>query len=287
VIQPAADEKPKMGNLAARVLTAVVLVPLLIAAIQWSNPIGVWAIVFVATMLALREYYGMTLQGEPASEQWFGVALGLAVAAVLYWLDHVPGADAAALAGATLACFLFYLFRYREIESVARRVTATLSGVLYVALLLTYVALLKKRGSDGGAWVYITLTCTWFSDTTAYFAGRFLGPFWPAKLYPAVSPKKSVMGAFGGMAGSIGALILAKLWYLPSLSWADVFLVAVPANVLAQTGDLCESLLKRSVGVKDSGNLLPGHGGMLDRIDALLFVVPYVYCYARWAYGHI
>jgi phosphatidate cytidylyltransferase len=288
VTEPVASEsgeKPKMGNLAARVLTAAVLVPLLIAAIRWSNPLGVWVIVYAATFLGLREFYNMTLQNEPAGERWFGIVVGMGVAAVLYWLDAVPGADAAVFSGATLASFLFYLFRYREMETVARRVTAMLSGFLYVALLLTYVALLKKRGADGGAWVFITLTCTWFSDTGAYFAGRFIGPAWPAKLYPAVSPKKSVIGAMGGMTASIGALVLAKLWYLPTLTWVDVFLVAVPANVLAQTGDLCESLLKRSVGVKDSGSLLPGHGGMLDRIDALLFVVPYVYVYARWVYG--
>ena len=191
----------------------------------------------------------------------------------------------AALAAVTMAAFLFYLFRYRTIETVAQRVASMLMGVLYVGLLLTFLALLKKRGVDGGAWVYITLTCTWFSDTGAYFAGRFIGPLWPVKLYESVSPKKTVIGAAGGLAFSFGALALAKLWYLPSLSWADCALVAVPANLLAQTGDLCESLLKRSVGVKDSGNLLPGHGGMLDRIDALLFVVPYIYCYARWGYG--
>ena len=190
----------------------------------------------------------------------------------------------AVLAGITLAAFLFYLFRFRTIDTVAARVASMLMGALYVGLLLTFIALLKKRGADGGAWVFITLTCTWFSDTGAYFAGRFIGPYWPAKLYEAVSPKKSVIGAFGGVAASLGALILAKLWYLPSLSWTDCVAVAIPANLLAQMGDLCESLLKRSVGVKDSGTLLPGHGGMLDRIDALLFVSPYIYFYARWIY---
>lgn len=273
-----------MSNLAARLLTAAVLIPLLIAAIQWSNPIGVWAIVYVATFLGLREFYNMTLKEQPTVERCVGVALGMTFAAILYW---APLAAPVALAGVTLGAFLYCLFAYRVMETVAQRVAALVAGVSYVALLLTFVALLKKRGTDGGAWVYVTLTCTWFSDTTAYFAGRFIGPAWPKKLYEAVSPKKSVIGAFGGMAGSIGALVLAKLWYLPSLSWPDVFLVAVPANVLAQTGDLCESLLKRSVGVKDSGNLLPGHGGMLDRVDALLFVVPYVYAYARWIYPHI
>jgi phosphatidate cytidylyltransferase len=274
-----------MSNLAARLLTAAVLIPVLVAAIHWDNPLGVWACVYLATFLGLREFYNMTLAKQPVGERAFGVVLGMGFAAAVYWLDAVPMAPIGALAAVTLLAFLYYLFFYREMETVAQRVTAMMSGVLYVGLLLTFVALLKKRGADGGAWVYVTLTCTWFSDTGAYFAGRFIGPAWPVKLYESVSPKKTIIGAVGGLMFSVGALVLAKLWYLPSLSWADCLLVAIPANLLAQTGDLCESMLKRSVGVKDSGNLLPGHGGMLDRIDALLFVVPYVYCYARWVYG--
>jgi phosphatidate cytidylyltransferase len=193
----------------------------------------------------------------------------------------------ATLAGGTILAFLFYLFRYRDIDTVAGRVAQMIAGVLYVAVLLSFVALLKKRGDDGGSWVYIALTCTWFSDTGAYFAGRFIGPAWPVKLYESVSPKKTVIGGIGGLVGSFGALALAKLWYLPTLSWLDCVLVSIPANFLGQTGDLCESLLKRSVGVKDSGALLPGHCGMLDRIDALLFSAPYIYCYARWCYPHL
>jgi phosphatidate cytidylyltransferase len=274
-----------VSNLAARLLTAAVLLPLLIVAIRWENPIGVWGIVYTATFLGLREYYNMVLKAEPAIERGVGVALGMIFAALVYWFDGVPLVGVAALAGVVLASFLFYLFRYGNMDTVANRVAHMLTGTLYVALLLTFVALEKKRGSDGGAWVFITLTCTWFSDTGAYFAGRFVGPLWPKKLYPDVSPKKTVIGAIGGVAASFGALALAKLWYLPSLSWADCALVAIPANLLGQTGDLCESMLKRSVGVKDSGALLPGHGGMLDRIDALLFTAPYIFSYARWVYG--
>jgi phosphatidate cytidylyltransferase len=274
-----------MSNLAARLLTAAVLIPLLIAAIRWDNPIGVWAIVFTATALGLREFYNMTMAKESVVERGFAVLLGLGFAAVLYWFDSDGKLIGISLAGVIIFAFLFLLFRFRTMETVAVRISSMVAGVLYVGLLLTYVALLKKRGADGGAWVYIVLTVTWFSDTTAYFAGRFLGPFWPRKMYEAVSPKKTMMGLFGGVAGSVGALVLAKLWYFPSLSWVDVFAVAVPANLLGQTGDLCESMLKRSVGVKDSGALLPGHGGMLDRIDALLFTAPYVYAYATWGFG--
>jgi phosphatidate cytidylyltransferase len=273
-----------MSNLTARILTAVVAVPILIAAILWENPVAVWGLVFAATGIGLAEFYGMTLAKEPGSERWVATALGLLFAATAYWESTHPSAILVALAAVTMGAFLFYLVRYREMETVAVRVSTTLAGILYVALLLTFIALLKKRGDDGAAWVFITLTCTWFGDTGAYFAGRFLGPLWPRKLYESVSPKKTVVGGLGGLLASFGALALAKLWYLPELSWTDCALVAVPANVLGQMGDLCESMLKRSVGVKDSGKLLPGHGGMLDRVDALLFTAPYVYAYARWIY---
>lgn len=275
-----------MSNLLARVLTAVLLVPFLVVAIIWSNPLAVWGIVFVATFLGLREFYNMTLAKEPAVERGFGIFLGLAFAAVVYWTDGTSFAITATLAGITIGAFLFYLFRYGDMQTVAGRVAQMLVGTLYVGLLLTFVALLKKR-PDGAAWVFIALTCTWFSDTGAYFAGRFLGPAWPVKLYAAVSPKKTLIGGIGGLVASFGALVIAKLWYLPHLTWLDCALVAIPANLLGQTGDLCESMLKRSVGVKDSGALLPGHGGMLDRVDALLFIAPYVYVYSYYCYGHI
>lgn len=270
-----------MSNLVARFLTAVVVVPFLLLAIFWQNPIAWWGIVFVATGLGLREFFNMTMPNQPFIEKAFGVVLGLLFAAALYWDAEIGHAISLAFAFVTIGAFLFYLARYSSIETVAPRVSAMLAGILYVSL-LTFAALVKKRqGVDGGAWVTIILSCTWFSDTGAYFAGRFLGPLWPAKLAPVVSPKKTIIGGMGGLAGSIGALVLAKFWYLPSLTWIDVFAVAVPANVLGQTGDLCESLLKRSTGVKDSGTLLPGHGGMLDRVDAVLFTAPWVYAYAR------
>jgi phosphatidate cytidylyltransferase len=276
-----------VSNLAARLLTAAVLIPVLVIAIVWSDPIAVWAIVYLATFLGLREYHNMTLPKEPVLERGFAVLCGLAFAFVVYWFDNAAHAIVATLTAITIASFVFYLFRYRNMDTVAARVAHMLTGVLYVALLLTFVALLKKRGPDGAAWVFITLTCTWFSDTGAYFAGRFIGPAWPVKLYASVSPKKTVIGGMGGLAGSFLALVVAKLWYLPSLTWIDCALVAVPANILGQMGDLCESMLKRSVGVKDSGALLPGHGGMLDRIDALLFSAPYIYFFARWIYPRL
>jgi phosphatidate cytidylyltransferase len=273
-----------LSNLAARLLTAFALIPVLLAAIFWSNPLGVFALVFLASGIGLREWMNMMQPQAPVSERAVGVLIGLAFSAQLYFRTGDGVGTLLCLAGATLFVFIWLLFRYGSVETIAARVGALLAGLFYVPLLLGFVALLKKRGPDGGFWVLLTLTLVWFSDTGAYFAGRFLGPTFPKKLYEAMSPKKTVVGSLGGVCASVLALVLAKLYYLHGLTWVDVFAVAVPANLLGQVGDLAESMLKRSVGVKDSGALLPGHGGMLDRIDALLFAAPYVFGYATYFY---
>ena len=101
------------------------------------------------------------------------------------------------------------------------------------------------------------------------------------KLYPEVSPKKTWAGAWGGLAGSFAAGAVMKVFFLKHLGWVDLVLLTLPGAALAQMGDLVESLVKRSTGVKDSGAILPGHGGILDRIDAVLFFVPYVHLYLQ------
>jgi phosphatidate cytidylyltransferase len=119
----------------------------------------------------------------------------------------------------------------------------------------------------------------WFGDTGGYFAGRFLGKH---KLYPAVSPKKTVEGSLGGLAGSVVGALWASFGYLPSLPVAHAVPLAIVAGALGQAGDLGESLIKRSTGVKDSGQIVPGHGGILDRVDALIVTSSVVFLYTLW-----
>lgn len=274
-----------MSNLLLRFLTAVVAVPLLILAINWDRPYGVWLWVLLAQITGLREWMAMTLPQESLATRWFGVVIGVGFATALCW---IPDAQVILLllCGVTISGFMYFLFNHGAIETVAQRVSLWLAGILYAGVLIVPLALFKLDGGPkgGGVWIYVCLTSAWLSDTFAYFAGRFLSRFWGAKLWPDISPKKTRIGGIGGVVGSLFALAVAKLWYLPFLSWGDVLAIAIPANVLGQLGDLIESLIKRSVGVKDSGVLLPGHGGMLDRIDALILVVPYVYAYARWRF---
>ncbi|MBP1690169.1 MAG: phosphatidate cytidylyltransferase [Deltaproteobacteria bacterium] len=281
-----------LGNLAQRFLVAVVAVPILLVLLHYERPEPTWALIFAASLIAMKEFFAMTL---PAEDRSPALVMGGLACFAFYWLDafalapygsDVPralgglasvGGPAVSLILAVVVPALFYLFRFRDIPSVANRITATVMGIVYAGFLTTFLAKLKlidpAKQQDT---VLIVLLVAWLADTGGYFAGRFLGK---AKLYEAVSPKKTWAGAYGGIAGSIAGVAALKLISAVWLSWVDVFLIAIPGGILGQLGDLAESLIKRSVGVKDSGALLPGHGGILDRIDAVLFIAPYVYAY--------
>jgi phosphatidate cytidylyltransferase len=282
-----------LGNLAQRFLVAVVAVPILLVVLYYHRPEPTWALIFAATLLAMREFFGMTL---PKEDRTAALVLGAIAAAAFYWFDPLtvffeygharisdrvlfPSMESTGLvvAFAVIVPGLYYLFRFRDIPSVAGRFAATVAGIVYCGFLTTYLAKLKLIDPNrGGDTVLLVLIVAWLADTGGYFAGRFLGK---AKLYEAVSPKKTWAGAYGGIAGSLVGVIVLKLVHAHWLEWIDVVAIAVPGGILGQLGDLAESLIKRSVGVKDSGTLLPGHGGILDRIDAVLFIGPYVYGY--------
>lgn len=269
-------------------MVAVVAVPILLLVLYYQRPEPTWALMFAASVLAMREFFAMTL---PAEDRRAALVIGALATAAFYWLQpaamptdlpaslQAAAADGPALviAAAVVAPGLYFLFRFRDVPSVASRWAATIAGIVYCGFLTTYLAKLKLIGGPrGGDAVLVVLLIAWVADTGGYFAGRFLGR---AKLYEAVSPKKTWAGAWGGLLGSVAGVAVLKLGFADWLSWVDVFALAIPGGILGQLGDLTESLIKRSVGVKDSGSLLPGHGGILDRIDAVLFIAPYVYAY--------
>jgi len=261
----------KLGNLAVRLITVAPLVPLLILAIEWSRPEAVWGIVFAASCIALYEFFEMALQ-DPVDRR-FGIGVGVVFAALFYWGGPVA---LVILPATVIVPAIYYLFRFRDLQTVMTRAGLTTLGLVYAAVLVTYLALIKRDAPHGGSWVLLTLMTAWFGDTGAYFAGRFLGK---TKLYPAISPGKTRAGAVGGLVGSFLGGVLANLWFFKELGWVHGAVVTLVGSALGQTGDLVESLLKRAFGVKDSGKILPGHAGILDRIDAVLFIAPFVYAY--------
>jgi phosphatidate cytidylyltransferase len=165
---------------------------------------------------------------------------------------------------------------FRHDSSPTANWALTIAGGLYIGWGLGHLVALRQLPA-GLAWVWVALIATWASDSFAYFVGRALGRH---KLWPRHSPKKTWEGLFGGIAGGIvGAVVVALIF---GLNWVTTLVIGAIIPIAGLFGDLAISMMKREVGVKDSSNLFPGHGGFLDRIDSVLFVSMVVYYYVLW-----
>ncbi len=265
-------------NLAVRLATAAVVVPLLLLLLYRGPAWGLYILILVATLIGTYELFGMTHHGDRVS-QAIGIALAAACSAGLYFYGHDLRVALTILAIVPVFGPVLTLLRLGDIHTSALRATAMSMAPLFVAAPLAWLATVRRDVPGGPSYVVMTLMFAWFGDTGGYFAGRSFGK---RKLYEAVSPKKTVEGAIGGLAGSVIGGLLAHFWYLPRIPLAHVIPLALVAGALGQAGDLGESLIKRATGVKDSGAIVPGHGGILDRIDALILTSTVVYLYALW-----
>jgi phosphatidate cytidylyltransferase len=262
---------PERRNLLVRVATAVVGLPVVGLFVFWHDTRGLGSLCLVVVALALVEYTGLTLRGRPWTERLGTILVGCGL-----YLGLVlrPGQAMVWMLAAPMAVALLLLVRAVDPQAAWPRVAAAGFGVFYVGGLLA--ALTVLHATHGSAWLALAIALSFGNDTGAYFAGRAFGRH---KLAPAISPGKTVEGAVGGLAANLLVALAARV-FMPELTVEDAILLAVPAAIVGPAGDLLESLLKRAAGAKDSGRLLPGHGGILDRIDALLFVGAYVFLYA-------
>lgn len=268
------------SNLVVRLMTALVGAPLILALLYLGPAWGWFAFVATAAAVGAFELFSMTHAGDRTS-QVVGVLVTEVVMLVLYTRGTDPKTLLTLLLALPLVAMLLVLWRLGDLGTAAMRVTTGAFGPLYVGGGLAALTLLRRDGGDDGpAFVVLALMMAWLSDTGGYFAGRFLGKH---KLYEAVSPKKTVEGAVGGLVGAAIGALLAHFGFLRSLPLVDGVVLAVVGAAFGQAGDLGESLFKRSFGVKDSGGIVPGHGGILDRADALLVTGTIVYGYVLWA----
>lgn len=275
-----------------RVLSAVVLIPLVLLLVGLG---GVWLalLLLAAALIALDETYHLFAAAGHRPVRWAGFLSAVLLLAAAY-LPASPVLLGAALAGAVLLTLIGQLVRLDRGGALTDW-ALTLAGALYVAWTLAHFVLLRRveapafsppfwvsiGGPEMGAgawWVYAVLVLVWLSDSAAYFIGIQWGRH---KMSPYLSPKKSWEGAGAGFLTAVGVAVgLVPLLGLPlSYGWAAVLGALV--GLVGPVGDLAESLLKRQAGVKDSGRLIPGHGGVLDRVDSLLFVVPVVYYFLQ------
>ncbi|MFM2151950.1 MAG: hypothetical protein RL199_385 [Pseudomonadota bacterium] len=279
---PATTPASKNRNLVLRVTTAAVLLPVVLW-LTWLGGLPFTLLAAVASAVNASELGTMARLPEPLR------LLPVAAAFALPWFFAGVGFEAGGVqvlwAGLPIAALAVRMYRVPTVEGAGDDVSRTLFAAVYGSL-IGYVVPLRQLGAasswSGAGWVLMACATTWGGDTGAYFAGRAFGR---RKLFPRISPAKTWEGFFGGLATSIAAALAVRALAQPQLALRDAALVGVIGGVGGPVGDLVESMLKRAWGVKDSGKLLPGHGGMLDRVDALMVNVPLVLLYARWLAG--
>jgi phosphatidate cytidylyltransferase len=268
-----------------RVLSSVVVLPVLILAIWFDGPWYVLVAAVVA-LLGIVEFYAMAGLARLQPVTLFGTLWTLffianACYAPSYGSETTQLLAALALVGSGVVVSLVcVLVQRRSGDRVLANWSWSLAGVLYMGLLLSYWVLMMD--SYGREWVLIALLSTFAVDTSAYFVGRTWGKH---RLAPSISPGKTWEGAVGGLVGSVAAAVLLSVFLDVGVAYWKVMLVGFAVGISAQLGDLTESKLKRSVGVKEAGNLIPGHGGILDRLDSVVFTGVVVYYCLEWLVG--
>lgn len=278
-----------------RIVTAAILIPVVVGVVYWGPTWLVAALAMAVALLALVEFFKLTAQmGLRAFRMWTMIC-----AAGLFWVQWLTGTAQVHwfgtstelirdVPGAYVSCdvvFLVFVFGCAfigiasgvSLADVLPGIGASAAGLVFVAWPFSYVARMDGRPQGGPILVLFALAIVWAGDTVAYFIGKSIGR---VKMAPALSPKKTWEGAAGNMLGSLVVGFCFARWQAGDLTaW---LVTAALANVAGQTGDLLESAYKRGAGVKDSGAMLPGHGGMLDRIDSLILAAPVVWLAAGW-----
>ncbi len=294
-----------MSNLTQRVLVAIIGVP----AILILTVLGGWwffLFVQVVAVLGLNEFFSMASQKGCRPNRALGLGATLAIGFMLFFIDAAPFVFLGEMRFFLIVAIVMFLALatlivelWRDKPQAIANVSITGFGVMYVAFCLDSLlgirslfaapwidvqAFTALNGAElelaKERWAYMIVLCTivaiWICDTAAYFVGLSIGKH---KLFPRISPKKSWEGAIGGFLFSgLGFALMAHFW-LPVIPTVHAIILGILIGIIGQLGDLSESLLKRDAGIKDSSNIIPGHGGILDRFDSILFVAPLVFIY--------
>jgi phosphatidate cytidylyltransferase len=262
------------SSLRARALTASIGIPLLVLVVGWG-PSWIFVGLFVVLNAeALREYFAMVFP-DNVREQLWGILFGLSLSLVLLF-SPVSKAELS-MSLLFVLFFSIYLCMAGPLSQRLNRLAWTLLGAVYLGYLLPHWVLLFRM-PYGRAWVFFVLLVIMMGDTAAYLTGTYFGK---RKLAPEISPGKTIEGAVGYVAGSVMGGWLGARFLVSGMGVIEVVALSGILSILGQIGDLFESLIKRVFAVKDSGALLPGHGGVLDRLDSLIFPAVFATTYLK------
>ena len=261
-----------------RVLSAIIFLPILLLIIWRGSPIYFSGLIFIAAILGLLEYKNIAEQVGLKATLCPVIIAALAILSSFYF--HRPDLIVATLAALVIVELTAQLFTVQDLTKALAGAAGAVFGVTYVAVLGGYLIWLRLV-DDHGIQLSAKLISLFFlivfaGDTGAYYTGRTLGK---NKLAPRISPGKTVEGSLGGLVANVLAVVIAHFTFFPELNLVTAIPLALIMGSLGIIGDLCESMMKRGSNIKDAANIIPGHGGILDRLDSILFNAPVLYYY--------
>lgn len=280
----------------SRLLIAAIFIPVILWILLFA-PDGIFLLGLEAVIgISLYEFYTMIEGKKIKVYKKSGITIGLCIP-ILYYLAVSNKVKYERLTYILIVLIIIYFITRQvvlgEIKEAIREISYTLFGILYISLLLSHIYFIKNISDtmikfgfgkytmdvpEGRMWVLTMFLLVWASDSAAYFIGKKFGK---NKILPKISPKKSVEGSIIGFLAPIASMIIIKYWYFPNITMIDTIVIGVIVGVFGQIGDFGESLFKREFDIKDSSNLLMGHGGMWDRFDSIIFVAPLLYYYIK------
>lgn len=263
-----------------RWITGLAALPFLFLLISKGGAFLFAVVIVIICILALWEYFRIVFHARGGAQQGAIPALGYITSCGIIWAAYISSFEmiVGLIILNLIVCALISLPKFQNDSSVSEIITKQVLGIVYIPLFLSSLILIRN-GAGGETWIYFLLFIVFCGDVGAYHCGSYFGRH---KLCPAVSPGKTIEGSIGGLAVNLVVGAGFKHFFLPLLPWGLSLLFFIAAGVAGQVGDLFESQLKRVGNRKDSGALLPGHGGILDRIDALLFAAPVAYCFKEY-----
>ncbi len=264
------------NNLTIRIMSALLFLPVFYLVTWRASPMYFTILVIAAAAVGQYEFYRMA-QARGSKPH---MALGIVLGALVVLDSHASLFPALGryftITVGMLAIMVGRLFSRRPVEGGLEDVSSSFLGVFYVALLFSYQVAIRQ-GLHGKQWLVFLFFVIWASDIGAYSIGI---PFGKHRLYEKVSPKKSVEGLIGALVAAAGMALVCRIWFMPPvIGVGETVVLGVVLALVGTAGDLTESLFKRAAGVKDSGVVIPGHGGILDRMDSMLFAAPVLYYY--------
>lgn len=249
-----------------RLIAALIILPLLILYIMFLPPVYFLFLIMVISFIAQSEFYSLCRIEN--KYKIMGLFVGLLLMYQVYRGDAV---SEPLMAAGFFAVATVRLFTKGSADMALKDISYTIMGIVYIPLLLGYQVKLREIGAQ---WIIYMDCSVWAADSLAYYFGKSFGK---KKLYEAISPNKTVVGAYGSLAGAVLLSVVLNQVLVKALTVTQAVVIGLVIGAVSIVGDLVESMMKRDSGIKDSSGIIPGHGGILDKIDGIVFVTPVVY----------